>query len=135
MPEQRQREPRAGVHADAAIAHVHHHDEVEHFGVEALAGIEVGDGECHVRDACERDHDTPLLGGPDKVASVMGLGQPRNRAGQVSRTHLTCRVAVDVVVVPRPEVPRRGVPQAGEVSQLPMVRRILADVRIGTSFR
>jgi hypothetical protein len=55
MPEQRQRKPGAGVHADPAVAHIHHHNEVQHLGVEALAGIKVGDGEGHMRDACESD--------------------------------------------------------------------------------
>jgi len=37
MLEERQRKPCARVHVDSAVAHVHHYDEVQHLGVEALA--------------------------------------------------------------------------------------------------
>ena len=54
--DQPERESSVGVHADAAIPHIHHNDEIEHICVEALTSVEVGHSEGDMRDAGEGDH-------------------------------------------------------------------------------
>ena len=54
--DQPQRESGVGMHADAAMPHIHHNDEIEHICVEALTGVQVGHSEGDVRDAGEGDH-------------------------------------------------------------------------------
>ena len=54
--DQPQRESSVGVHADAAIPHIQHNNEIEDILVEALTGLQVGHREGDVRDAGEGDH-------------------------------------------------------------------------------
>jgi hypothetical protein len=87
--EERQRKPRSRVHADPAVAHVHHYDEVQHLGVEALAGIKVGDGECQMGHSCEPelnrpgDHSRPVSGAPQTCS---GSGNTGNGSSATDRT-------------------------------------------------
>ena len=56
MSQQRQDEAGLWVHEDAPIAHVHHDDEIENLGVEALADAEIGDREGQMIDPSETGH-------------------------------------------------------------------------------